>query len=233
MKIHIIRHADPDYANDTITAAGHLEAKALARRMEKMGIDEIYHSPVPRAVYTMEYTAKLTGLEPVVLPWTAELDWRVEGRDGELRSAWNTDGEWVREKRPFPNQDNWHQFGPFAKQDFAIKYKEMQQNSDHFLASLGYKREEGVYRMTDANRKQIAVFCHLGFGITWLSHLLELPLPLVWSGFYMRPSAVTTILMDERSEQFSVPRCLQWGDTSHLYEAGLPLSTQGIIANTD
>ena len=233
MKIHIIRHADPDYERDTITASGHLEAQALSKRMGKMGIDEIYSSPVPRAMYTMQYTAERVGLQPTVLPWTAELDWRVQGRDGNHRAAWNTDGEWVRGERPFPNQDNWHQFGPFAEHDFRIKYTEMQQNSDRFLESFGYKREDGVYRIVKSNRKQIAVFCHLGFGITWLSHLLELPLPLIWSGFYMTPSSVTTILMDERSPEIAVPRCLQWGDTSHLYEAGLPLSTQGIIANID
>lgn len=28
MRLYIIRHADPDYPNNTITPAGHLEAKA-------------------------------------------------------------------------------------------------------------------------------------------------------------------------------------------------------------
>ena len=79
----------------------------------------------------------------------------------------------------------------------------------------------------------MAVFCHGGFGLTWLAHLLEIPLSLVWSGFWMPPSSVTTILFDERSQEWATPRCIGFGDVSHLYEAGLPVRPRGIIANFD
>ncbi|MEF2247776.1 MULTISPECIES: histidine phosphatase family protein [unclassified Paenibacillus] len=233
MRLYIIRHADPDYERDTITAAGHLEAQALSRRLQRMGIDEIYSSPVPRALYTMQYTSELMQIAPSIQPWMAELDWRVTDKSGVKRSIWNTDGEWIRGQRPLPNEDNWHQFEAFQEDNFLSKYINLQGESDKFMASLGYFREDGVYRMVKPNKKQVAVFCHLGFGITWLSHLLELPLPRLWAGFSMAPSSVTTILLDERSEEFAVPRCLSWGDTSHLYEVGLPISKQGIVANTD
>jgi probable phosphoglycerate mutase len=39
--------------------------------------------------------------------------------------------------------------------------------------------------------------------------------------------------MDERSEQWAVPRLLALGDTSHLHASGLPVSKQGIFANFD
>ena len=55
MRIYIIRHADPDYENDTITPRGHLEAKALAERMLQENIDSIC-SPLQRARHTMNYT---------------------------------------------------------------------------------------------------------------------------------------------------------------------------------
>jgi len=231
MRIHIIRHADPDYERDTITPEGHLEAQALARRLKYMGIDKIYSSPVPRAMHTMKYTSELMQIEPTVEPWMAELDWHVTDKSGKKRAIWNTDGEWIRSRRPLPNEDNWHQFEAFQEDDFRSKYTGLQENSDRFLASLGYQREDGVYRMVAPNKDQIAVFCHLGFGITWLSHLLELPLPRLWASFFLAPSSVTTLLLDERSADFAVPRCLGWGDTSHLYESGLPISRQGIIAN--
>ena len=32
MRLYIIRHADPDYPNRTITEKGHLEAQSLAKR---------------------------------------------------------------------------------------------------------------------------------------------------------------------------------------------------------
>lgn len=87
--------------------------------------------------------------------------------------------------------------------------------------------------MLQPNRAKIAVFCHGGLGLTWLAHLLEIPLPLVWSGFWLPPSSVTTVLFDERSPQWAVPRVVGLGDVSHLYEAGLPVQPSGIKANAD
>lgn len=46
MRLYIIRHGDPDYANDTITPAGHREAQALAQRMAAQGLDRAM-SPIP------------------------------------------------------------------------------------------------------------------------------------------------------------------------------------------
>jgi probable phosphoglycerate mutase len=46
LRLYIIRHGDPDYINNTITPQGHLEAQALAKRLEREGITRIYSSPL-------------------------------------------------------------------------------------------------------------------------------------------------------------------------------------------
>lgn len=39
MRLYIIRHAEPDYENDTITAEGHKQAEALAKKnLRKKGL---------------------------------------------------------------------------------------------------------------------------------------------------------------------------------------------------
>jgi len=53
----------------------------------------------------------------------------------------------------------------------------------------------------DPSRRRIAVFCHAGTAMTWLSHLLGIPLPMVHSSFWLAPSSVTTILFDEYNNQ--------------------------------
>lgn len=78
---------------------------------------------------------------------------------------------------------------------------------------------------------KIAVFCHGGFGLTWLAHLLQIPFPLVYSNFYLWPSSVTTILFDERLTGFATSRCIGLGDISHLAVAGLPPQPRGLLAN--
>lgn len=233
MRLYMIRHADPDYANDTITPAGHLEARALAGRLARLGLDEIYCSPLNRAVHTMTYTADLLGLQPTIAPWARELEWEVEPEDGRRIAAWNVHGEWLRQSRPYPTNDNWHQYAPFLHTGLENNLRQLQQDADRFMETLGYRREEGKYRIVRPNKRKIAIFCHHGLGITWLSHLLELPLPLVWSGFWMAPSSVTTILMDERSAEWAVPRCLGFSDVSHLYQAELPTSTQGLVGSVE
>ena len=229
MKILLIRHAEPDYPNRTITAAGHLEAKALAEYLEKTGVDRIYCSPINRALHTMQYTAERLGIEPVIEPWTRELDWRAPDANGDMIVAWNLPGETVRGKEPFPGNETWAKLAPYR--DFVDHYERIRSDSDEFLKRHGYEREGGVYRIVRPNRETIAVFCHLGFGLTWLSHLLELPFPLVWSGFWLAPSSVTTIVLEERSEQWAVPRCLGLGSVTHLYAAGLKVSRAGLLAN--
>jgi probable phosphoglycerate mutase len=230
MKLYLIRHADPDYANDTITDAGHLEAKALARFLQSAGVDRLYCSPVNRAVHTMRYTAELLGMEPVIEPWTRELDWPKQQADGRMVAPWDVPGESVRASWPFADAGAaWQQRAPYR--DFMPLFESLQANSDAFLKRHGYVREGGRYRIEARNREAIAVFCHLGFGLTWLSHLLGLPFPLVWSSFWLAPSSVTTVLFEERSETWAVPRCLGLGSVTHLHQAGLPVSRMGLHAN--
>ena len=97
MILYVIRHADPDYPNNTITAQGHLEAQALAERMAGENLTRIYTSPLGRARDTARYTADMTGIEPVVLDWTCELKTPAvdHGPYGKL-APFNLAGEIIR-----------------------------------------------------------------------------------------------------------------------------------------
>lgn len=232
MRLYLIRHADPDYANDTITPAGHLEAAALAERLASHGLDRILCSPLGRARATAKYTCDRLKMEPLVEPWLAELSGcSMERSPWGKMVAWDCPGEIVRadpvESRSFDERFYAATYPATVRERCA----EIIRNSDEFLSRLGYARDGGRYRIVEANRLRIGIFCHGGFGLTWLAHLLEIPLPLMWSGFWLPPTSVTTILFDERSQQWAVPRCIGVGDVSHLYKAGLPVQPSGIKAN--
>ena len=233
MRLYIIRHADPDYSIDSITEAGRLEAKALARRMKKQGLDRIYCSPLGRAKATMQYTADLLGMDYEIEDWTRELELRVEKQGFETSMAWDVNGEIIRGDGEFPDYDDWYTREPYTEAKYRERFEQVKKNSDAFLARHGYVCEGGRYRIERGNREQIAVFCHGGFGVTWLAHLLEIPLTMMWAGFTLLPTSVTTVLFDERSKQWAVPRCVGVGDVSHLYAEGLAVSTRGIKANCD
>ena len=63
MKIYFIRHGHPNYIKDCLTALGHLQAAAAAKRLKDSGIQKIFASVYGRAVETAEHTAQELGLE--------------------------------------------------------------------------------------------------------------------------------------------------------------------------
>eukprot|EP00871_Galdieria_phlegrea_P005877 jgi/Galph1/777/GphlegSOOS_G5547.1 len=228
-RLYIIRHADPEYSSDSLTRHGHLEANALAERFvndKQIRLTKLYSSPFGRAKETAEYTAKALRMPVEIEDWTRELvHWgRIsEGlRPGEGGLAlWDMSGEYVRGFEPMINSENqWERIPDLAS--VKSDYEELVHNSDKFLARHGYVREKGLYRINKRfDTQQIAVFCHGGFGLTWISHLLCLPLSLFWCSFWLAPSSVTTILFEERSSNYATPRCIGLGDISHLYANGL------------
>lgn len=235
MRLYIIRHAEPDYPNNTITNRGHREAKALAHRLKNEGLTRIYSSPLGRALHTAQYTSKSVGLPVKVEEWTKELsDLRMGNVPpwGDL-IAWDLPGEILRRKRSLLTHKDWNKIPYLENPKFRKETSKVGRRSDAFLERHGYRRVGGRYQILKSNRERIAVFCHGGFGLTWLSHLLAIPLPLMWSGFWMAPSSVTTILFDQRSTSWATPRCIGFCDVSHLHRKGLPVSTHGIKANFD
>jgi probable phosphoglycerate mutase len=232
MRLYLIRHADPDYPNNTITPYGHKEAEALAARLAKEDLTRLYSSPMGRARDTMRYTADLLPHHvPAIEDWTAEFGGTTTETEEWGRIAiWDLPGEVIRGQAKHPRDNDWQNLPYVAGTPMSELFDATRAASDAFLARHGYEREGGRYRCVAPNRERIAVFCHGGFGLAWLSHLLEIPLPLMWSGFWLPPSSVTTILMEQRTDTWAVPRCVGLGDVSHLYAAGLPVRPRGIHA---
>lgn len=233
MRLFIIRHADPDYPNKTITADGHLEAKALAKRMTTLGLDRIYCSPLGRAQHTMQYTADSLKMKATVLDWTQEIESLAfkTTPPWPITCAWDIPGEVVLSQEKFPSHENWHTLSALEEFNSKEIFADLVQHSDAFIKTLGYERQGTKYKVVHPNVEKIAIFCHGGFGLTWLAHLLQIPLTIMWSGFWLSPSSVTTILFDQRSAEWATPRCIGLADTSHLYEAGLAIKPRGIKAN--
>lgn len=229
MRLLIIRHADPEYVNDSITREGKHEAEALGRRLasgREGNISHLYTSPKGRAKATAAPTEKLLHKKAIVEQWTRELSYwpRLHGMDrpGEGGLAmWDLPASLVRSADNLTHNSQWSLVPAIEKA--REPFENLQMDSDAFIARHGYVREGHQYRIVQANRDVIAVFCHGGFGLTWLAHLLNIPLAVAWTSFYLPPSSVTTILFDERSADFATPRAIGVGDIGHLYSEGLSL----------
>ena len=226
MRLYIIRHADPDYEKGTITEHGHLESAALAQRMQYECIDQIYCSTMQRAIDTMSYTQKCTGIEPIMCDWMREVEWADTIDD--YTNPWDLPGDLLLNEPDLPNEENWTRNpffdGEYVSRDLKTRIHAMEQ----FLSQLGYERDGKHFIETKENHTKVAMFCHAGFGNAMISYLLNIPLTLQWAGFWLAPTSVTTILFSKRNGRIVVPRCIALGDTSHLYKNELTIKPRGL-----
>ncbi len=89
MRLLFIRHAEPDYATDSLTEKGRREAALLARAAPSLRIDHCFVSPLGRAQETASYCLKAIGKKAQTLDWLEEFDAPVDlNRTPELLAAY-------------------------------------------------------------------------------------------------------------------------------------------------
>ena len=224
LRLFVVRHAEPDYPRDALTARGRRQARALGRRFARAGLTALCSSPLGRALQTAGYVARATGLPCAVEPWTAELEsWAIPQGPWEEAPAWEVDPAAVRGARPplTPLDDsNWHRLPIFDGLGLDERFAEIARRSDDFLARHGFVRDGSRYRADRASPlaapRRVAVVCHAGFGLTWLAHLLAVPPPLLWAAFALAPASVSEVSLQAGDDGFATPRCHALGVPSRI-----------------
>ena len=91
------------------------------------------------------------------------------------------------------------------------------------VRALGYEHERytGRYKIVTPNKERVALFAHQGFGIAFLSCLLDIPYPQFCTRFDICHTGMTTIDFCEYGD-FAVPKVLVHSSDAHLYKEGLP-----------
>src|SRR5690606_32304858 len=136
--------------------------------------------------------------------WTKELGELHIHRRGMV--AWDMDGSDLHQAVKHPEPGGWQQWEELATLPLRQCLERIESASDEFLARHGYERDGDSYCVRKRNEETIALFCHGGFGLTWLAHLLRIAPPLVWTGFFLHTSSITTLLLDERKNERATPR---------------------------
>jgi probable phosphoglycerate mutase len=220
--VYLIRHADPDYERDSLTEQGFQEAAALAERLHSLHVTRLHTSIAKRAILTGEPFAKRHPEVPIQRhAWLLEPAHLTVEQDGRRYSLWDTYGEKIRAGDTPPTQATWRQSPPFDAPSVRDMWDDFRRAADDFLAAHGLVRQGGRYRVTRAPPGRVAVICHNGTILLLLAHLLDLPVSLVFCGFYSWPASVTTLYFEQHSDTWAVPRLLHVADVSHLAAAGL------------
>ena len=233
MRLLIIRHGDPNYEIDSITSAGQREAGLLSERLAILDVKAFYTSPLGRAFKTAEPTLRLMKREAEVLPWLCEFEPKVvDMQTGARRIAWDwLPEDWTGEAI-FYDKNSWHTHPAMQEADVKRYADRVAKGLDVLLLRHGYKREGNLYRAVCPNRDTIVLFCHFGVECVMLSHLLGISPMALWHGFCALPTSVTTLITEERREGAAYFRVNSFGDTAHLYEAGVEPSFSARFCET-
>ena len=221
-----IRHGDPIYDPDSLTPLGERQAEAVAKRLALYGIDRIYSSTSNRAVQTAKPTCELLKKDMEVLDFANENHaWRDFTVERSGRRNWlfqDADTKLLFSDNAITSLGyNWYEHSEMNRYKNGVErvYRE----SDEFFKSLGYEhiRNTGRYKVIESNNERVALFAHQGFGIAFLSTILDIPYPFFVNHFDMCHTGMTVIEFKEE-DGFAIPKVLTLSSDSHLYRDGLP-----------
>ena len=224
MLLYIIRHGEPDYTSDTLTAEGWNQARLAADRLAQSGIDEIHASPMGRARQTAVPTAEKLGLPVIIEPWACELDENCKTRfpDGRLKIISQIPVEHLHrpEFRKLDSREGIARIEGLRETAFAARFEMLAGNFDALLEKEGYRRnEEGLYDVVRPSDRHVALFCHMGMSRVLLAHAMNLPYHLLAASLMGNFTAIT-ILEFRGDGAVTSPVMLSFADTGHLFCRG-------------
>lgn len=238
MLLFYVRHGYPTYDPDCLTPLGRRQADAVAKRLALYGIDRVFASSSTRAIQTAQPTCELMRIGMTVLDWCHESRaWEEYAYPDPADQAvrWDFTTPSIRKLYASPEMralgDNWLSHPIFAGRKTAQGEARIRRETHAFLAELGYRYDPEI-RMYRAERPhntdRVALFAHEGFGMAFLSQVLDIPRPLFCTHFGMSHSNMTVLHFDENAPEV-LPRVLTLSNDSHLYREGLPTFYQNRI----
>ena len=235
MLFFYVRHGDPIYSPNELTPLGRRQAEAVAKRLATHGIDKIFASTSNRAIQTAQPTCEILKKDMTLLDFANEDHaWLELAVEYEGRRSWLFHTKHFVElfttKEIRDLGDKWYEHPELVKYDLKKGLDRVSDECDKFFAELGYEHDRltGKYKITRTNNDRVALFAHQGFGIAFLSAVLDIPYPMIGKHFDMCHTGVTVIEFADRGG-YAVPKVLTLSSDSHIYREGLPTNYNNYI----
>ncbi len=234
MLLFYIRHGEPIYDPDSLTPLGEKQAEAIGKRLAMYGIDRIFASTSNRAIQTAVPTSKALGKEITLLDFCNEVhawkDFTVVKEDGTRTWAfYHQPTKELFSDRTLSLNDKWYEDKRLPENNFKSGVERVNTNVDEWLLGLGYQhdRKKGVYRAVNPTNERVALFAHQGFGMAFLSSVLDIPYPLFCTHFDIGHSDMTVIDFVDNNGVV-IPKVLTHSNDGHLYKEGLSTKYNGV-----
>ena len=231
MLLYYVRHADPIYHPDSLTPLGQRQAESVAKRLSKYQIDRVFSSSSIRAQETAKPYCEIMKMQiEEVYDWCHEskaieqLGVYVPERERKIFGYHHRPTvELMISKEMQDLGDAWYDHPYFDDLLFKEGTKRIQKGADKFLEMLGYRhdRENFCYEPIAPTNERVALFAHQGFGLAFMSAILDIPYSTVCTHFFMAHTGVTVVEF-AGTEGPIIPKILTFSNDSHLFADGLP-----------
>ena len=229
MILFYIRHGDPIYDPDSLTPLGKRQAEAVAKRLALYGVDRIFASTSNRAIQTAQPTSELTKKEIKLLDFCNEAhawnEFTILNENGNRQWLFqnNKAMQLFTSRAVQELGEQWYDYPIFKEYKYRQGVERISKETDALLLSLGYEhiREDGIYKAVKPTNERVALFAHQGFGISFLSSLLDIPYPQFSAHFDMGHTGMTVIEFQDH-DGIVIPKVLMLANDSHIYKEGLP-----------
>ena len=229
MFLYYVRHGEPNYELDCLTEKGQKQAEAIAKVFKQIGIQKVYASTMGRAQETAKPTAKEFNLSIFPCPWAREdLAWENYSApiDEHQRTWLFWHPKWAKEFQSNETRNAGYSFYNLPVYDGCNIKKGIESTDkavDKFMKELGFlhDRENACYRQIKKNDDNVALFAHHGFGLAFLSSLLDIPYSFFSLRFDMGHTSYSLIQFEANVDGIVIPNVIHLSDDSHLHVDGL------------
>jgi len=223
MDLYLVRHGQPDWTPDRIarndpdlTVLGHEQAKRVAHRLgAQEPLDELWVSPMRRAIETSDPVSSEVEIEPEVYPWLKELQ-NPPAWDG---SPADEIERLLRESSFRTMEEMWD--GLPGGETFRAFHRRVVTGLEETMSAHGIRPMHAEHRHlweVDDPGKRVVIVAHAGTNAVVLGHLLGLePVPWEWERFRQPHTGVSRLTMARISTGWGFS-LRQLGDVSHLDE---------------
>lgn len=217
MRIVFVRHGHPDYSNDCLTPLGQRHALAAAKRLEGVGIGQIFASTRGRAMETAQIIAQTLGLSVIPCDFMREISWGSVDEQPIFQKGhpWYTAWDMVAHGLAL-NDPQWHSKEPFCRNKAVASVQAVQEGLDRWLSELGFAREGLYYRVPEKDPGTVAMVSHGGSSAAALARLFDLPFPLVCGCMNADFTAVTVVALEGEPGSLICPRFEILNDARHI-----------------
>ena len=236
MLFFYVRHGDPIYDPDSLTPLGKRQAEAVGKRLAMHGVHKVYASTSDRAIMTAEPTCEILKMDKTLVDFANEDHaWHqltIINEQGFRK--WGFEDKKTRKLFSDPSVialgQKWYEHPYFEGTTFKEGILRVQKECDDFFAALGYEHipGTGTYKIIESNAARVAMFAHQGFGLAFLSEILDIPYPVFTNHFNICHSSMTVIEFKEENG-IAIPKVLTLSSDSHIYKEGLPTNYNNVL----